>query len=113
MYISKNLNYLKRVKNILQKDLAIRIGKERANVNKYFTGKVMPPVDVLNEICKVYEVNLHDIVNKDMEEEGYLPSLDTAEVITIISDDLGPGTKDIELRFRKIEDEIKDIRQRL
>lgn len=117
MFIKKNLKFLIRRSGITQKALGREIGKERGAVNSYFTGKALPPVDVLLKICEFFGLTLDEIVRTDLEAESYQfesrifvePVNRNNKVKTIKN----TGFSELELRLRKIEEDIQNIKNRL
>ncbi len=71
MYIGKNIRYLRERQGHKQKWLAEQLGKSNGVVGEYERDKKTPPVDVLLQICNIYEVSLDELVVSDLEAESY------------------------------------------
>ena len=67
----KNLNRIKVVlaeKNIQNKWLAERIGRDQATVSKWVTNSSQPSLDMLIKIAKALKVDLNELVRFDEVE---------------------------------------------
>jgi len=60
---------MNRIKAILkdqgrtQKWLAFKLKKSYVNVSNYCNNKVQPPLDVLNDIAKILDVDIRELLN--------------------------------------------------
>lgn len=70
MYLKNNIKYLRQSKGLSQEQIAERIGKTKSNLSSYENGRSVPPLDVLLKLCDLFQVNLDDLVNKDLSKEG-------------------------------------------
>lgn len=61
-WISQNL-----CKN--QTDLSVKLGTTRQNVSDMITGKQMPTVKTLMKIKELFNINIDDLLYKDLSEE--------------------------------------------
>ncbi|ULG73180.1 LexA family protein [Macrococcus brunensis] len=74
----KNLKYLREKNSMEQLDLAIHLGRKSAStVSEWEKGKYTPKLKTLNEISKLFNVNIDDMMEKDLSSNG-IP-LDTNE----------------------------------
>ena len=68
---NKNLNRIKVIlaeKNLQNKWLAEKIGRDQATVSKWATNSTQPSLDMLIKIAKVLEVELTDLVRIPKDE---------------------------------------------
>ncbi len=64
--MASNLNRIKAVlaeKNITGKYLAKKLGRSVTTISKWCQGKAQPDLQTLNEIARVLEVNVKDLLN--------------------------------------------------
>ncbi|MBO7662122.1 MAG: helix-turn-helix domain-containing protein [Clostridia bacterium] len=61
--LGKNLQRLRKQKNLTQEALAERIGVARQTVAKWETGESIPDLDTAGRLASVLEVALDDLVN--------------------------------------------------
>ncbi len=73
MHIGKNIRYLRQKEGHKQKWLAEQLNKSSSLVGEYEKDRRTPPVDVLMQICDVFNISLDDLVSKDLEAESYAP----------------------------------------
>ena len=71
MYISKNINFLRKGLGFTQGDVAEKIGKTIATVSDYEKGRSLPPLDITVKLCNLFGVTLDELVNRDLAREGY------------------------------------------
>lgn len=77
-YFSSNLKYLRTQRRLSQEALANSIGINRGNVDSYERTNTKPKPDIANKICKLFEVSLDDMFNKDLSKAN-----DTGNASTI------------------------------
>lgn len=53
-----------------QSDVAEKINKTITTVGDYEKGRSMPPLDIAQKLCEIFQVTLDDLVNKDLSKEG-------------------------------------------
>ena len=68
MYFSNNIKYLRKNKNLGQIQFAEHFNVKPSTISGWETGKSKPSFDVLIELSKFFQVNLDDLVFKDMEK---------------------------------------------
>ncbi|MBQ7615668.1 MAG: helix-turn-helix transcriptional regulator [Butyrivibrio sp.] len=68
MYIGKNIRYLRKLHNLSQDDLAARFGyKSYTTIQKWETGTSEPPIGVVDELAKMFRVDIDAFVKSDFE----------------------------------------------
>ena len=70
MYTANNIRYLRRKLGLTQSHVAEKIDKTITTVGDYEKGRSMPPLDVAQKLCEIFQVTLDDLVNKDLSKEG-------------------------------------------
>lgn len=73
IYIGSNIEYLCKVNNILLKDLGKILGKSSQAISHYVGGKSYPPVEILSDVCRYFNVTVDDLFFTNMAEEGITP----------------------------------------
>lgn len=68
MNFCNNLQKLRKNKNISQEQLAEELGVSRQAVSKWESGASYPEMDKLVLLCKIFNCNLDDLINKDMSQ---------------------------------------------
>ena len=112
MYISENIKILRKRLGLTQSDIAERLGKTVTAVGDYERGKSTPPLEVTLQLCEIFQVNLDDLVNKDLSKEGPgRPDEEAPRKSTIPT----PSDEDQELLRRllilKIEEIAADLKE--
>jgi len=79
MHLSNNIKVLRKRQGYTQESLSKELGKTKATVSDYEKGKSLPPLDILLKMCELFQINLDDLVNKDLEKEGFTPEQRTPE----------------------------------
>lgn len=74
MHIANNIKLLRKRFNLTQNELATRIDKVPVTVSDYEKGKTVPPIEIAVKLCEIFQVNLDDLVNKDLSKEGSTPA---------------------------------------
>lgn len=64
--ISKNINHLRQINNYTKLWVGEQIGKNNSTISNYEAGRVIPPIVVLQQIADLFEVNIGDIVSRDL-----------------------------------------------
>ena len=70
MYTANNIRYLRRKLGLTQSHVAEKIDKTITTVGDYEKGRSMPPLDVAQKLCEIFQITLDDLVNKDLSKEG-------------------------------------------
>ena len=68
MSFHKNLEYLRKEKNISQEDLAFKLGVSRQAVLKWESGAAYPETAKMIAMCKIFDCTLDELFNEDMAE---------------------------------------------
>src|SRR5690349_20847617 len=89
--VNRNLKFLRMKQGLTQKQLAEKLGLKQAAVGAYEEERSTPPVSSLAEIAKIFNVNLDNLVNKDLSqlpEKNWKgkPLAKTKEVLAITVD---------------------------
>lgn len=70
IYLGQNIKHLRKEKKWSQTDISEKIGgKSHQMVGKYENGTSFPPLEILVELAKVFEVSVGDLVEKDLTKE--------------------------------------------
>ena len=73
--IGKNLQTLRKQKNLTQEALAEKIGVARQTVAKWESEESTPDLDVAGRLANVLDVTLDDLVNAPSEEIDGMPGM--------------------------------------
>jgi transcriptional regulator with XRE-family HTH domain len=68
MYISKNLKLLRTQHDLTQKELAEKLGLKQAAIGAYEEERATPPLSCLQDLSKIFKVNLDALVNHDLSK---------------------------------------------
>lgn len=68
MYLSKNIKILRKQKALTQAQLADRIGVKRAVIGAYEEGRSEPRLNLLQDICRYFNVSIDEILTKDLDK---------------------------------------------
>jgi len=68
MYISKNLKFLRTQHDLTQKQLAEKLGLKQAAIGAYEEERATPPLSCLQDLSKIFRVNLDVLVNHDISK---------------------------------------------
>ncbi len=79
MHLSNNIKALRKKRGYTQERLAKELGKTKATVSDYEKGKSLPPLDILLKMSELFDVNLEELVNKDLEKEYVSPGQRTTK----------------------------------
>ncbi|QYG31029.1 helix-turn-helix domain-containing protein [Mammaliicoccus sciuri] len=87
---SENLKYLRHKHNMEQIDLAHKLGRKSASsISEWEKGKYTPKLKVLSDIANLFNVNIDDLMTKDLSkgnEETYKPTTIAAHLDGEVSD---------------------------
>ena len=96
MNFCNNLQKLRKNKNISQEQLAEELGVSRQAVSKWESGASYPEMDKLVLLCKTFNCNLDDLINKDITQIEDLSS--SKKILTNFIKSIGDGiTKTIKM----------------
>lgn len=66
---AKNLRYLRERNNMEQMDLAEELGRKSASsISEWEKGKYTPKMKVLSQIAKIFNVNIDDLMERDLSK---------------------------------------------
>lgn len=65
--LRRNLKYLRKKKGATQNQIANAIGITRSALADYENGKSEPKASVLNKLARHYNINVHDLLNTDID----------------------------------------------
>ena len=68
MNFKDNLKKLRKDNNLSQEELAEKLNVTRQSVSKWESGVAYPEMDKVIQICKMFNVNIDDLLNKDINE---------------------------------------------
>lgn len=68
-YFSRNLKYLRLKKDLEQLELAHLLGrKSGSSVSEWEKGTYTPKTGTLSDLARIFNVNLHDLMNEDLSQ---------------------------------------------
>lgn len=108
MYISKNIKHLRKIKGLTQSDIAEKLDKTVTVVGGYERGKIIPPLEVAIQLCKIFGVNIDDLINKDLskEEPGRTEQKEDPARLVAENDDL--LMRFLILKLEEVSNRLKD-----
>jgi transcriptional regulator with XRE-family HTH domain len=68
MNFHKNLEYLRKERNLSQEDLAFKLGVSRQSVSKWESGAAYPETAKMVTMCKIFDCTLDELMNEDIAE---------------------------------------------
>ena len=66
--LSKNLKKIRKDNNLSQEQLADKLQVSRQAISKWESGSAYPEMEKILQICKEFDVNIDDLLNKDIRE---------------------------------------------
>jgi len=66
--IPKNLIYLRKQHKMTQLELAKKLNYSDKAISRWEKGEVLPDVEVLQNICNIYNISIEEIFKEDFEE---------------------------------------------
>lgn len=86
MTLAKNIRYLRRKRNWSQEDLAEKLGKKSyTTIQKWESGVGDPTFKTLQDLARVFGVDIDSLANADLELDGKENTMTIAEA-AILSD---------------------------
>lgn len=80
MTLAKNIRYLRKKRNWSQEDLADRLGKKSyTTIQKWESGVGDPTFKTLQDLARVFGVDIDSLANSDLEVDGKDNALSIAE----------------------------------
>lgn len=81
-YFASNLKLLRQKKGMEQIDLANRLGrKSSSSVSEWERGKYTPKAGVLNDIAKIFDVSLSQLMSSDLSNPIHSPTKEPTPTI--------------------------------
>lgn len=68
--LAKNLKYLRKSKNLTQKEVAAQVGVGRTSLINYEQGKNTPRVDTVDKIARLFNVSQEELMHEHLEEKA-------------------------------------------
>ena len=68
MNLQDNLKKIRKDNNLSQEDLAEKLGVSRQSVSKWESGLAYPEMDKVLQICKMFNLNIDELLNQDITE---------------------------------------------
>ncbi len=65
-FISENIKYLRKKKQLTQDELALKIGVKRSMIGSYEESRAIPKLSLLQAIAFYFNVSLNDILDRDL-----------------------------------------------
>ncbi|MGN1371590.1 MAG: helix-turn-helix domain-containing protein [Candidatus Coprovivens sp.] len=72
MNLADNLKKIRKDNNLSQEQLAERLGVSRQSVSKWESGLSYPEMDKVLQICKLFNLNINELINEDIKEVNEL-----------------------------------------
>ena len=69
MHIDTNIRTLRKRRGWTQRQLAQRLDKAYITIGDYERGKALPPLNLVLELCNIFEVDIATLVLRDIEKE--------------------------------------------
>lgn len=69
--IGKNLKEIRKSKKITQIELGDLLGKSLSTIQKYESGEIEVPLNVINSICKIFNTEINSIVSLGLNDLEY------------------------------------------
>ena len=69
-YLSKNIRYLRKSRKWSQEALAKKLGVKRSSIAAYESKNVRPRLDFIVDLSRLFELNMADLIEKDLEAVG-------------------------------------------
>ncbi len=107
MYLSQNLNHLLKVKGVKNTHFAQVLGVSGTQVGNYLRGSSVPKLESLIEVAKFFDVNLDDLILKDLSKEVGRPFGAEGEDHASADATLDRMNKLLEQRVAQLEEEMK------
>lgn len=100
-----NVRYLRNLRGLDQEELSIEFGVRGGTVSGWETGKSRPNFEVLLKIAEYFEVNLDDLVYKNISDPTAVREPESSYARKMIPTDLEEA--------RRIWNEIENLKARL
>ncbi len=91
------------LKNMTQAKLGKEVGLSQKAISKYITGKSLPPLDVLDKICRTLEIEPSLFFTSSSIKKIYIQNVDEQNLILFYRK-LSPGSKKAFINMTKTLD---------
>ena len=71
-YLAKNLQNLRKIRQLSQQVFAERLGLTRSKVASYESGKAEPNVNKLLQIARFFDISINQLIEEDLKAKGLL-----------------------------------------
>jgi len=79
-YFSKNLKFLREQRDISKNKLSDMVGVNQTTIGRWETNEITPSIDNVEEVAKALNVNLPDLLIKDLSIDNH-QSFDELELL--------------------------------
>lgn len=108
MYFSKNINHLMGVSRWSKADFAREINISPSQVARYLNGEQQPKVEIAIAAAKAFDVNLDDLLLKDLTAEDARPFGAEGEDVATTDATLNRMNELLEQRLQIVEQALKE-----
>lgn len=70
-YLPNNIFFLRKIHNLTQEDLANKFGYSNKTISGWESGRRTPDPFDFQELSKIFNINMDDLVKRDLEAEYY------------------------------------------
>lgn len=67
-YLSQNIKYLRKNKNLTQTDFANKIGVNRSVIGAYEEGRSVPKISSIQLMSHLFDISIDDLINNDLSK---------------------------------------------
>jgi transcriptional regulator with XRE-family HTH domain len=97
--VGQNIKKYRILAGLTQKELAEALGKKAMTIMRYESGRIFPPIPVLDEIAKIFDVNTNSLMSeRDSETKDFLEM-----------NSFGENLKNIRLRKKLKQSDLSKI----
>lgn len=107
MYLAQNLNHLVAKNGYKKSHLAKVLNISSSQVRNYLSGESYPRVEGVIEIARLFDVNIDDLLLKDLSQEAGRPFGAEGEDAANTDETLVRMTELLEQRLRIVEQQLK------
>lgn len=105
--LTKNINDLLGQRKFTQAQLCVLTKINASQINKYFSGKTVPSIEILELIAEKSEIPIIDFFMTEEERLGAVSNVDTSSQSTIAT--LMETVNNLNKRIRELEEKILAI----
>ena len=109
-YFSKNLKYLRVIKNVSQNKLASLANVSASTINRWEAEEMSPSLDNVNDVARALNVSVADLLGKDMKSDENFDeyALLFSKFKELSNEDKELITNIIETRKKQIDKELEE-----